>query len=170
VGPLPTAQGNLKFAFVFVEYYTKWIKAGAVSTITTKTTQKILAKHRLPFRGTLRINDRKWKTIRQPRLSGFCASLGSKVVFTSVYHPQSNGIVERANGKIFTAIKKRLLKDKKGKWVDQLPEVHRALNTTESHATGFTPFRLMYRAEAMTPQRAQARFTEIRPQCCPRRR
>jgi hypothetical protein len=25
VGPLPTAQGNLKFTFVAVEYFTKWI-------------------------------------------------------------------------------------------------------------------------------------------------
>jgi hypothetical protein len=33
-----------------------------------------------------------------------------------VYHPQSNEVVERANGKIFIAIKKRLLDDKKGKW------------------------------------------------------
>jgi hypothetical protein len=69
-----------------------------------------------------------------------------------VYHPQSNGIVERANGKIFTAIKKRLLDDKKGKWADQLPEVVWALNTTECRATGFTPFRLLYGSEAMTLQ------------------
>jgi hypothetical protein len=27
VGPLPTAQGNLKFTFVAVEYFTKWIEA-----------------------------------------------------------------------------------------------------------------------------------------------
>ena len=40
VGPLPTAQGNLKFAFVAVEYFTKWIEARAVSTITSKTAQK----------------------------------------------------------------------------------------------------------------------------------
>jgi ribonuclease HI len=40
VGPLPTAQGNLKFTFVAVEYFTKWIEARAVSTITSKTTQK----------------------------------------------------------------------------------------------------------------------------------
>jgi hypothetical protein len=38
---------------------------------------------------------------------------------------------------------KRLLEDKKGKWAEQLPEVAWALNTTESRATGFTPFRLM---------------------------
>jgi hypothetical protein len=69
-----------------------------------------------------------------------------------VYHPQSNDVVERANGKIFTAIKKILLDDKKGKWADQLPEVVWALNTTECRATGFTPFRLLYGSEAMTPQ------------------
>jgi hypothetical protein len=40
VGPLPTAQRNLKFTFVAVEYFTKWIEARAVSTITSKTTQK----------------------------------------------------------------------------------------------------------------------------------
>jgi hypothetical protein len=31
--------------------------------------------------------------------------------------------VERVNGKIFTAVKKMLLDDKKGKWPDLLPEV-----------------------------------------------
>jgi hypothetical protein len=46
-----------------------------------------------------------------------------KAVFVSIYHPQSNRIVERANGKILCAIKKRLLDDKKGKWADQLAEV-----------------------------------------------
>jgi hypothetical protein len=48
-----------------------------------------------------------------------------------VYHPQSNGVVERANGKIFTAVKKMLVDDKKGKWADLLPEAVWALITTE---------------------------------------
>jgi hypothetical protein len=60
--------------------------------------------------------------------------------------------VERANGKIFTAVKKMLLDDKKGKWADLLPEAVWALNTIECRATGFTPFRLLYGSEAMTPQ------------------
>jgi hypothetical protein len=82
----------------------------------------------------------------------FCLSIDTKPIFTSIYHPQSNGVVERANSKIFTAIKKRLLDDKKGKWANQLPEVVWALNTTECRATGFTPFCLLYGLEAMTPQ------------------
>jgi hypothetical protein len=81
-----------------------------------------------------------------------CFSIGTKLAFASVYHPQSNGVVERANGKIFTAVKKMLLDDKKGKWADLLPEAVWALNTTECRATEFTPFRLIYGSEAMTPQ------------------
>jgi hypothetical protein len=34
------------------------------------------------------------------------------LAFASVYHPQSNGVVERANGKFFTAVKKMLLDEK----------------------------------------------------------
>jgi hypothetical protein len=69
-----------------------------------------------------------------------------------VYHPQSNGAVERANGLIFSRIKKCLFDQKKGKWVDELSRVIWSHNTTVSRATGFTPFRLLFGTEAMTPE------------------
>jgi transposase InsO family protein len=43
----------------------------------------------------------------------FCHLVGTKVSFTSVYHPQSNGIAERANNLIFEAIKKILKGEKR---------------------------------------------------------
>jgi hypothetical protein len=33
-------QGNLKFSFVAVKFFIKWIEARVVSTITSKTAQK----------------------------------------------------------------------------------------------------------------------------------
>jgi hypothetical protein len=123
VGPLPTAQGNLKFTFVAVEYFTKWIEARAVSTITSKTAQKFFWQNivcRLGVPSELTVDNGKQFDSQDFR--DFCFSIGTKPVFASVYHPQSNDVVEHANGKIFTAIKKRLLDDKKGKWADQLPE------------------------------------------------
>ena len=39
VGPLPTAQGNLRYAVVAVEYFTKWIEAKALSSITSNSIQ-----------------------------------------------------------------------------------------------------------------------------------
>jgi hypothetical protein len=40
VGPLPTAQGNFKFAVVTIEYFTKWIEARPLATITSTTIRK----------------------------------------------------------------------------------------------------------------------------------
>jgi hypothetical protein len=40
----------------------------------------------------------------------------------------------------------------KGKWVDELPKVIWAHNTTVSRSTNFTPFKLLYGEEAMTPE------------------
>jgi hypothetical protein len=41
-----------------------------------------------------------------------------KVTFASVYHPQSNQVVEGGNVVIFEAIKKILEGVKKGKWIE----------------------------------------------------
>jgi hypothetical protein len=40
VGPLPTAQGNCRFAAVAVEYFTKWIEAKPLANIKAPTIQK----------------------------------------------------------------------------------------------------------------------------------
>jgi hypothetical protein len=45
-----------------------------------------------------------------------------------------------------------LFDQKKGKWVDELPKVIWSHNTTVSRATGFTPFRILFGTEAMTPE------------------
>jgi hypothetical protein len=114
VGPLPTAQGNLKFAFVAVEYFTKWIEARAVSTITSKTAQKFFWQNivcRFGVPSELTVDN--GKQFDSQDFKDFCFSIGTKLAFASVYHPQSNGVVERANGKIFTAVKKMLLDEKR---------------------------------------------------------
>jgi hypothetical protein len=69
-----------------------------------------------------------------------------------VYHLRSNGAVERANGLIFVRIKKCLIDQKKGKWAHELLKVIWSHNTTMSRVTGFTPFRLLFGTEAMTPE------------------
>jgi hypothetical protein len=82
----------------------------------------------------------------------YCKTLGTHAKFLSVYHSQSNGAVERANGLIFSGIKKCLFDQNKGQWTDELPKVIWSHNTTVSRATGFTPFHLLFGTEAMTPE------------------
>jgi hypothetical protein len=78
-----------------------------------------------------------------------------------VYHLQSNGAVERANGLIFSGIKKFLFDEKKGKWVDELPKVVWSHNTTVSRATGFTHFLLLFGTEAMTLEEIKNESTRV---------
>jgi hypothetical protein len=75
-----------------------------------------------------------------------------KVSFASVYHPQSNGAVERANALIFEAIKKILEGKKMGKWAEVMPRAVWSHNTTVCRATNITPFQLLFGVEAVLPE------------------
>jgi transposase InsO family protein len=94
------------------------------------------------------------KQFDSDKFKEFCKSLRTILAFASVYHPESNGAVERANRIVFSAISKTLFNLRKGKWVEELPKVVWSHNTTASRAIGFTPFKLLYREEAMLPEEA----------------
>ena len=79
-----------------------------------------------------------------------------KVIFVSVYYLQSNGTVERANVIIFSSINKMHVQSEKGKWADELSKVVCLHNTSESKATKFTPFRLLYGAEPLKSSNIEA--------------
>jgi transposase InsO family protein len=49
----------------------------------------------------------------------FCDQIGTKIHFAFVRHPESNGLVERANGIIITGIMKSIFNLPKGKWLDE---------------------------------------------------
>jgi hypothetical protein len=86
----------------------------------------------------------------------FCERIGIKIHFASVRHPESNGLVERANGIIMTEIMKLIFNQPKGKWPEELIKVVWSHNTTVSRSTSFTPFKLLFDDEAITPEEAKA--------------
>jgi hypothetical protein len=91
----------------------------------------------------------------------FCVDSGVKINYASISHLQSNGQVEQSNSMILQGLKPRIfdrLKPYAGKWVKELPSVWWALHTTLSHATGHTPFSLVYGSKAMLP-------TEVEHKC-----
>jgi transposase InsO family protein len=53
----------------------------------------------------------------------FCDQIGTKIHFASARHPESNGLVERANGIIMTGIMKLIFNQPIGKWPDELIKV-----------------------------------------------
>ena len=76
--------------------------------------------------------------------------MGTKIIFASVAHPQTNGQVEAVN-KIIKKLLKKKLDDTKGMWAQKLPEVLWAIKTTTTEATGETPFSMAFGTDAVLP-------------------
>jgi IS30 family transposase len=101
IGPLPIAQGNCKFTVVVMDYFTKWVEAKALANITAPTIQKFFWQNVICRFGVLReLTIDNGKQFYCYSFKEYCKTLGTHAKFSSVYHPQSNGAVERANGLI----------------------------------------------------------------------
>ena len=86
----------------------------------------------------------------------FCDQIGTKIHFASVRHPESNDLVERANGIIITGIMRSIFNPTKGKWLDELVKVVWNYNNVVSRSTSFTLFKLMFGDEAITLEEVKA--------------
>jgi hypothetical protein len=156
LGPLPPAQGNLKYVVVAVEYFSKWIEAKPLVTITLATVQKFFWQNivcRFGVPKAITVGNRT--QFDAETFNAFCDLIGTKIHFVSVRHPESNGLVERANGIIITGIMKSIFNQPRGKWPDELIKVVWNHNTTVSRSTCFTPFKLLFGDEAITPEEAR---------------
>ncbi len=84
----------------------------------------------------------------------YCENSGIDVRYVSVAHPRANGQVERANGMVLDALKKRLhdaANSKGGKWIKELPNALWGLRTQPSKPMGQSPYFLVYGSEAILP-------------------
>nr|KYP34526.1 Gypsy retrotransposon integrase-like protein 1 [Cajanus cajan] len=88
LGPFPIAKGQCKFLLVAVDYFTKWIEAEPLATITASNVQKffwknIITRFGIPYAivtdNGLQFTDHK--------LNKFLQDLGIKHRVTSVEHP-----------------------------------------------------------------------------------
>jgi transposase InsO family protein len=95
----------------------------------------------------------------------FCDDHHIRVDWAAVTHPQTNGNVKHANGMILQGLKPRIFDtmNKYGwKWLQELPSVIWSHRTTLSRATRFTPFFLVYGAEAVLPTDLEYRSPKIK--------
>jgi hypothetical protein len=72
--------------------------------------------------------------------------------------------MERANALIFSAIKKILEDQPKGKWAEELPRAIWSHNTSISRATNFTNFNLLYGEEPVTLEEINLYSARTKPE------
>ncbi|XP_071727793.1 uncharacterized protein [Rutidosis leptorrhynchoides] len=95
VGPFPPGVGNVKFLIVAIDYFTKSVEAKALRTITGVQVRNFVWEYivrRFSISREL-VSDNGAHIAKDPFLS-WCAELNIIQRFTSVAHPQENGLCE----------------------------------------------------------------------------
>jgi hypothetical protein len=88
LGPLPPAQGNSKYVVVADEYFSKWIEAKPLATITSATIQKFFWQNiicRFGVPKAITVDDGTQFDVETFKY--FCDRIGTKIHFASVRHP-----------------------------------------------------------------------------------
>jgi len=134
---------------VGVDYFSKWIEAKPLATITANQIQKfvwknIVCRYGIPHT-IITDNDRQFI---DRGLAEFYRNLKIKHITSSVEHSQTNGQAEAANKVILGQLKKRL-DNVKGRWPEELLEILWAYRCTPQSSTRKTPYSLVYGTNAL---------------------
>ncbi|GKV30031.1 hypothetical protein SLEP1_g38898 [Rubroshorea leprosula] len=151
LGPFVKGVGGVTHLIVGVDYFTKWVEVRPLSSLTSKKVEdfvfsSIICRYGIPNQ----IVADNGTQFNCTSFRDFYSSYGIKLQFTSVYHPESNGMVESVNKCILEGIKPRL-EQHKTKWANELNNVLWAYRTTSRTATGETPYHLAFGTEAVIP-------------------
>ncbi|KAL1259056.1 hypothetical protein QQF64_009633 [Cirrhinus molitorella] len=143
VGPLPKSAHGHKHILVIVDYATRYPEAAPLRKATAKAIaqelfllasrvgipKEILTDQGTPFMSQL--------------MADLCRLLGVKQLRTTVYHPQTDGLVERFNQTLKQMLRRVAAEDRRD-WDLMLPYVLFGIREVPQASTGFTPFELLF--------------------------
>jgi len=85
VGPMPTSQGGNKFAVVAIKYFTRWIEAKPLATITSETIRKFFWHNIVCiFRFPSLLTVDNGKQFDSDRFKELCHHIGTKIASASI--------------------------------------------------------------------------------------
>ena len=151
LGPVTATLSGNRYIVVFWCLFTKYVEAFAVSTIDAVVISQlfmdnIIFRHGAPRRF---LTDRGSNFISK-LMKEVCRMVNVEKIFTSTYHPQCDGFVERINGVIAQNLS-MYVSSSQTDWDIHLQACIFAYNTSISASTGYTPFFLMHGREAKSP-------------------
>ncbi|XP_065407431.1 uncharacterized protein LOC135972648 [Chrysemys picta bellii] len=143
VGPLERSKTGNRFILVVVDYATRYPEAVPLKTATAPTIAgelvKIFARVGIPGE----ILTDQGTNVSSRLIAELCRLLHIRTLRTSVYHPQTDGLVERFNGTL-KAMLRKFVEEDPSHWDTLLPALLFAIREVPQASTGFSPFELLY--------------------------
>lgn len=127
-----------------IDQLTKWVEARAISNLSALITasfilEQVIFRHGSPH-NILSDNGTNFTLHVLPRLNQL---MGIKGTLSTPYHPQANGMVERANGSLVCILLK-LSHRHPSEWDTYQHAANFSYNIGFYSAIGYSPFRLLY--------------------------
>ncbi|XP_019199712.1 PREDICTED: uncharacterized protein LOC109193303 [Ipomoea nil] len=123
LGPFPQLSGRRRFVIVAIDYFSKWIEAEPLATVTSQQCARFLWRNVISQFGVPvhLISDNGRQFVSQ-YFQNFLATIGTTSIRSSMAYLQGNGQVENANRTILEGLKKKLHSASRS-WADELPYV-----------------------------------------------
>jgi transposase InsO family protein len=132
IGPFKKAQGGYTHVLVAIDKFTKWIEYKLIASLTSAKAVKFIQDIIFRFGIPNNIITNLGSNFTSSEFFDFCEQQSIQIKYASVAYLRANGQVERANGMLLEALRKKVFdKNEKfaGKWIRELPYVVWSLRT-----------------------------------------
>jgi len=153
MGPLPMIRKRHRFIVVDIDYLTRFAKIHALKfSVKHEVARFLYERVFIRFRTLLEIVSVNDPEFFSEVVENLLARLEMKHRFTTMYKPNTNGIVERTNRTLcFMLAKEAEIDVNIYDWDFKIHHVVWVYNITYKTATRYSPFRLTYRMETFLP-------------------
>lgn len=147
----PHSRDQHRWILVAIDYFTKWIEAVPTRKVDHNVVMKFLAENIFSRFGCPHklIKDNAVAFVAK-ELVQMCNSMGIKIVHSTSYYPQGNGLKESSNKSLIRIIKK-ILEDNKNNWDSKLKYALWVDRVTIKKYSGNSPFKLVYGIDVVFP-------------------
>jgi transposase InsO family protein len=109
VGPLPVAADGSTYLLTVIDRTTHWLEATPLKSIEARTCADALVASWISRYGVpSHLTTDRGRQFTSELWTALCSRLGISHITTTVYHPQANGMVERAHRQLKDALRARL--------------------------------------------------------------
>ncbi|KAF7695190.1 hypothetical protein HF521_006913, partial [Silurus meridionalis] len=138
-----TAVSGKRYILVVVDRFSRWVEAIATADNKAKTVAKFLCREVIPRFGIPdQIQSDNGSHFTNELMKTVWKALGVKQKLGCVYHPQSQGMVERANGTIKAKVAK-ICASTKLNWVQALPLALMKMRSQTNRTLHLTPHEIV---------------------------
>jgi len=144
-GPFKRNINGYQYILAIIDQFSRYISVNAVAHQDERTVRKVLLdKWIWKYGPPKEIHVDRGKTFESALFKETANKFKAEIVYSSPYHHNTNGVVERQFRTIRDAMNIRMKDEVHKDWTETLPEIEFMLNSTIQATTGISPAEIIF--------------------------